>query len=158
RVRADRGGPARGCISQSARRRRQLQHRDQQRARLLVDGTAERRIPDVDYLLVTTEAVERLGTVSAATVTFRMEVLREYATARQAVVPQEGEVAESAIQLTSLDEFIQQLRGRLDEVERHFGRGKVTAPIAGIVSTGLAHIGNGRRAHALQRVFRPHRR
>jgi multidrug resistance efflux pump len=93
------------------------------------------------YLLVTTEAVERLGTVSAATVTFRMEVLREYASARKAVVTQEAEVAESAIQLTSLDEFIQQLRGRLDEVERHFGRGKVTAPIAGIVSTGLAHIG-----------------
>src|SRR5215831_20962656 len=93
------------------------------------------------YLLVTTEAVERLGTVSAATVTFRMEVLREYASARKAVVTQEAEIAESAIQLTSLDEFIQQLRGRLDEVERHFGRGKVTAPIAGIVSTGLAHIG-----------------
>src|SRR5215472_7477349 len=37
------------------------------------------------YLLVTTEAVERLGALSAATVTFRMEVLREYASARRAV-------------------------------------------------------------------------
>jgi HlyD family secretion protein len=93
------------------------------------------------YQLVTQEAVERLNVMSAATVTFRMEVLREYASARKAVVSQEAEVAESAIQLASLDEFIQQLRGRLDEVERHFGRGKVFAPIAGIVSTGLAHVG-----------------
>jgi HlyD family secretion protein len=93
------------------------------------------------YLLVTQEAVERLGAVTAATVTFRMEVSREYASARKAVVSQEAEVAESAIQLASLDDFIQQLRGRLEEVERHFGRGKVAAPIAGIVSTGLADVG-----------------
>ena len=93
------------------------------------------------YLRVTEEAVERIDAMSAATVTFRMEVLRERASARKAVVSQEAEVAESAIQLASLDEFIQQLRGRLDEVERHFGQGRVFAPIAGIVSTGLAHVG-----------------
>ena len=75
------------------------------------------------YLRVTEEAVERIDATSAGTVTFRMEVLRERASARKAVVSQEAEVAESAIQLASLDEFIQQLRGRLDEVERHFGRG-----------------------------------
>ena len=67
--------------------------------------------------------------------------MRERAAARKAVVSQEAEVGESAVQLASLDEFIQQLRGRLNEVERHFGRGKVFAPIAGIVSTGLAHVG-----------------
>ena len=93
------------------------------------------------YLRVTEEAVERMNATSAATVTFRMEVLRERASARKAVVSQEAEVAESAIQLASLDEFIQQIRGRLDEVESHFGRGKVLAPITGIVSTGLAHVG-----------------
>jgi hypothetical protein len=87
------------------------------------------------YQLVTQEAVERLGAMTAATVTFRMEVLREYAAARKAVVSQEAEVAESAIQLASLDQFIQQIRGRLDEVEQHFGKGRVFAPIAGIVST-----------------------
>ena len=38
------------------------------------------------YQLVTQEAVERLGAMTAATVTFRMEVLREYASARKAVV------------------------------------------------------------------------
>jgi multidrug resistance efflux pump len=79
--------------------------------------------------------------MSTATVTFRMEVLREHASARKALVSQEAEVAESAIQLASLDKFIEQLRGRLDEVERHFGHGRVLAPTAGIVSTGLAHAG-----------------
>jgi HlyD family secretion protein len=93
------------------------------------------------YMLVTEEAAERIDAMSTATVTFRMEVLRERASARKAVVSQEAEVAESAIQLASLDEFIEQLRGRLDEVERHFGKGRVVAPIAGIVSTGLAHVG-----------------
>jgi multidrug resistance efflux pump len=93
------------------------------------------------YQLVTQEAVERLGAMTAATVTFRMEVLREYASARKTVISQEAEVAESNIQLASLDQFIQQLRARLDEVEQHFGKGRVVAPIAGIVSTGLAHAG-----------------
>ena len=69
------------------------------------------------YQLVTQEAVERLGVMSASTVTFRMEVLREYASARKALVSQETEVAESTIQLASLDEFIKQLRRRLDEVD-----------------------------------------
>jgi multidrug resistance efflux pump len=93
------------------------------------------------YMRVTEEAAEHVGAMSSATVTFRMEVLRERASARKAVVSQEAEVAESAIQLASLDEFIQQLKGRLDEVQRHFGQGRVSAPIAGIVSTGLAHVG-----------------
>jgi multidrug resistance efflux pump len=93
------------------------------------------------YLSVAEEAVERIDATSAATVTFRMEVLRERAAARKAVVSQEAEVAESAIQLASLEQFIQQLQGRLDEVERHFERGRVVAPIAGTVSTNVAHIG-----------------
>ena len=93
------------------------------------------------YLRVTEEAVERIDAMSTGTVTFRMEVLRERASARKAVISQEAEVAESAIQLASLDEFIKQLQDRLDEVQRHFGRGRVSAPIAGIVSTGLAHVG-----------------
>lgn len=93
------------------------------------------------YLRVTEEAAQRVDTMATATVTFRMEVLRERATARKAVVSQEAEVAESAVQLASLDAFIKQLKARLDDVERHFGHGRVSAPIAGIVSTGLAHVG-----------------
>jgi HlyD family secretion protein len=98
------------------------------------------------YERVTEEAAERIGAMPTATVTFRMEVLRERAQARKAVISQEAEVAESAVQLASLDKFIQQLQGRLDEVEQHFGRGRVFAPIAGIVSTGLAHVGQSLRA------------
>ncbi len=93
------------------------------------------------YMRVTEAAAEHVGAMSAATVTFRMEVLRERASASKAVMSQEAEVAESAIQLASLDEFIQQLRGQLAEAERHFGNGRVSAPIAGIISTGLADVG-----------------
>jgi HlyD family secretion protein len=100
------------------------------------------------YERVTEEAAERIDAMPTATVTFRMEVLRERAQARKAVVSQEAEVAESAVQLASLDQFIKQLQGRLDEVEQHFGRGRVFAPIAGIVSTGLAHVGQSLRAES----------
>jgi multidrug resistance efflux pump len=93
------------------------------------------------YMRVTEEAVKRVDAMAGGTVTFRMEVLRERASAYKSVVSQEAEVAESAVQLASLEEFIRQLRGRVDEVESHFGKGRVVAPIAGIVSTGLAHVG-----------------
>ena len=45
------------------------------------------------YLRVTEEAVERVETMSAATVTFRMEVLRERASARKAVISQDRYLA-----------------------------------------------------------------
>jgi len=93
------------------------------------------------YQKVTEEAAERIDARATATVTFRMEVLRERASARRAVVAQEAEVAESAVQLASLDAFIQQLETRLKEVEAHFAHGHVIAPITGIVSTGIAHVG-----------------
>jgi HlyD family secretion protein len=93
------------------------------------------------YMHVTEEAARTISGMTAATVTFRMEVLRARAQAQQAVVSQEAEVAESSIQLASLDEFIQQLRGRVDEVEQHFHKGRVLAPVSGIISTGLADAG-----------------
>ena len=65
------------------------------------------------YLRVTEEAAKRIDAMATATVTFRMEVLRERASAQKAVVSQEAEVAESTVQLASLDHFIQQLRNRL---------------------------------------------
>jgi len=79
------------------------------------------------YLRVTEEAAERIDAMATATVTFRMEVLRERASAQKAVVSQEAEVAESTVQLASLDDFIQQLRNRLGEVEAHFAHGRVVA-------------------------------
>jgi HlyD family secretion protein len=93
------------------------------------------------YMHVTEEAAERLDAMSSASVTFRVEILRERASARKAVISQEAEVAESAIQLASLDEFTRQLQERLDDVERNFADGRVFAPIAGIVSTGHAQVG-----------------
>ena len=93
------------------------------------------------YLRVAEEAVDRIDAAAAATVTFRMEVLRQRASARRAAISQEAEVAKLAVQLASLDDFIQQLKGHIDEAQRHFGQGRLTAPIAGIVSTGLAHVG-----------------
>jgi multidrug resistance efflux pump len=93
------------------------------------------------YVRVAEEAAERIEAMSSPSVTFRMEVLRERAAALKTVVSQEAEVAESAIQLASTDELIQQLRRRLEEVERHFGQGRVFAPTAGIVSIGLADVG-----------------
>jgi multidrug efflux pump subunit AcrA (membrane-fusion protein) len=93
------------------------------------------------YMRVTEEAVEHIDTMSSATVPFRMEVLRERAAARKAVVSQEAEIAEIAIQLVPLDRFVHQLQGRMDEVQRQFGQGRIFAPIAGIISTGLAQVG-----------------
>lgn len=100
------------------------------------------------YLQVTEEAAKQVDGMTSATVTFRMEVLRERAAAGKAVVSHEAEVAESTVQLASLDEFIHQLRGQLDEAQRHFGQGKVFAPITGVVSTGLAHVGQSLTAGA----------
>jgi HlyD family secretion protein len=98
------------------------------------------------YRRLTEQAAERIdaaaGTsLAGASLSFRVEILRERASAQRAVVSQEAEVAESTIQLASLDQFLQQLHRRLDEVEQHFDKGKVFAPITGIVSTGLAHVG-----------------
>jgi multidrug resistance efflux pump len=93
------------------------------------------------YQTVTEEAMERMETLSSATVTFRMEILRERALARKAVVSQEAEVAEANVQLTSLDAFSREIRDRLDEVERSFAGGRLSAPVTGIVSTNLANAG-----------------
>src|SRR5262249_19533305 len=71
----------------------------------------------------------------------RVRIEADAASARKGVVTLEAEVAESTVQLKSLDEFIQQLRGRLGEVESHFGKGRVLAPVAGIVSTAIADVG-----------------
>ena len=90
---------------------------------------------------VSEEAAERVDAMSAASVTFRMEVLRERAEAHEIVVSQETEAAEFKTQLASLNGLIEQLRANLSEVQRQFDFGRVVAPIAGIVSTGLAHVG-----------------
>ena len=68
-------------------------------------------------------------------------MLRERALAQKTVVAQEAEVEEASVQLASLDEFASQLRQHLDGLERNFDGGRILAPIAGIVSTPPARVG-----------------
>ena len=93
------------------------------------------------YKELTEAAADQIEGSQAASLTFRLEMHRERAAARKAVISQEATVAEAVTQLADLDEFAQQLRGRLDEVERNFADGRVLAPINGIVSTNLATVG-----------------
>ena len=72
---------------------------------------------------------------------YQLEIVRERALARKAVVAQEAEVAEAAVQLTVLDRLDRQLRARLDQVDLDFADGRIFAPIGGIVSTKLARVG-----------------
>ena len=94
------------------------------------------------YVQVTEEAVNRVVEASgSATTAFRMEVFRERAVARKALVSLEAEAAEAATQLASLDELSRQIREHLDDVERNFSGGRIVAPIAGIIPTRPARAG-----------------
>ncbi|WP_234680344.1 HlyD family secretion protein [Bradyrhizobium monzae] len=93
------------------------------------------------YREVTELAAEQIEQSQSASMTFRLEMLRERAAARKTVISQEAEIAEAITQLADLDEFSQQLRDRLDEVDRNFAAGRVLAPVDGIVSTNLANVG-----------------
>ena len=90
------------------------------------------------YLRVTEEATSHLDTSTTASLTFRIEMLRERALAQKTVVAQEAEVEEASVQLASLDAFGGQLRQHLDGLERNFDGGRIVAPIAGIVSNAPA--------------------
>ena len=85
--------------------------------------------------------MDRIEGSAAVSMTFRVEMFRERAAARKAVVSHEAEAAEAATQIASLDEVTQEIRERLEEVERKFAGGRVFAPISGVVSTNLAHRG-----------------
>jgi biotin carboxyl carrier protein len=107
------------------------------KARVAQDSLESARL----YLQLTEEAVDRIEGSAAASLTFRVNMFRERAAARKAVVSHEAEAAEAAIQIASLNEITQEIRERLEGVERNFAGGRVFAPIAGIVSTNLAHLG-----------------
>jgi len=93
------------------------------------------------YQRLTDEAVNRIEGSAGASLTFRVDIFRERALAHKNVVSQEAEAAEATTQIAYLDEISKQLRERLDQVERNFASGWVFAPVPGIVSTNLAHIG-----------------
>ena len=94
-----------------------------------------------NYLRVTEEATGHLDTSTTASLTFRLEMLRERALAHKTVVAQEAEIEEAAVQLASLDKFGRKIQQHLDELERNFAGGRLYAPIDGIVSTRPAKDG-----------------
>jgi len=93
------------------------------------------------YRDLTQDAVIRLNASSHASTVFRLDILRERAAAQKAVASQEAEVAEAITQLADLEEFRQQIRERLDQVEECFAGGAVRAPVGGLISTNLAYAG-----------------
>ena len=93
------------------------------------------------YLQLTEKVADHVEGSAVGSLTFRIEMLRERAAARKAVVSYEAEAAEATTQIASLNEIYKEVREHLDEVERNFAGGRIFAPIAGIVSTNLAHLG-----------------
>jgi multidrug resistance efflux pump len=93
------------------------------------------------YQRLTEEAARGLEGSAAASQNYRLEILRERASAHKAVVSQEAEIAESITQLADLDGLSQQIRQSLDDVKHDFADGRISAPTAGIISTNLAHTG-----------------
>jgi Multidrug resistance efflux pump len=92
------------------------------------------------YMHLAEEAVDKIE-ASSASLNYRVEMFRERALARKAVVSQEAEIAEATVQLASLDEFADNSESHLDKVERSFADGRIVAPIAGIISSNLARVG-----------------
>jgi len=93
------------------------------------------------YLNVTEEATNHLDTSKIASLTFRIEMLRERALAQKTVFAQEAEVQEASVQLASLDAVERQIRQHLGELEHNFDHGRIYAPITGVVPTVPARIG-----------------
>ena len=93
------------------------------------------------YQRMTEEAAKAVDAMSSASTTFRLEMFRERALAQKTVVSLEAELHEATAQLANLDEFTNQVSAHLDDVERIFAGGKVFAPVAGVIATSPARIG-----------------
>ena len=93
------------------------------------------------YLQLTEKGADHVEGSGVGSLTFRIEMLRERAAARKAVVSYEAEASEATTQIASLNEIYKEVREHLEEVERSFAGGRIFAPVAGIVSTNLAHRG-----------------
>jgi multidrug efflux pump subunit AcrA (membrane-fusion protein) len=93
------------------------------------------------YEQLTEEAVRRVEVSTSVSLDYRLQVVRERAAAQKALVSLEAEAAESATQVTDLDEMGKRLRDSLGTVERNFAEGRVYAPIAGIIATNIARTG-----------------
>jgi len=81
-----------------------------------------------------------------------MEVVAGARPGAQSVISQRRKCAESTISFPR--SMIHQTASRpLDEAERHFGQGRVFAPIAGIISTGLADVANRCRGTPIAEIL-----
>jgi multidrug resistance efflux pump len=108
------------------------------RARVAQESLEAARI----YLGFAEEAVTRVeATAGAASIAFRLDLLKERAQARKALVSHEAEASEATTQITVLGALHQQIQERFDAAERNFADGSVRAPVAGIVAQPLAQTG-----------------
>jgi hypothetical protein len=97
--------------------------------------------PAREYQRLTDQAADNVKETSAS-LSYRLELFRERASASKAVLSQEAEVEESITQLSDLDEMAARLRESLDAVQRAFAEGRVYAPVGGIIAANpLAHVG-----------------
>jgi hypothetical protein len=93
------------------------------------------------YKKLTEDIADNLTGSEHASMAFQLEVFRERAASRKALVTQEAEISESNAQLGELGQFGKQLREHLDDVERQFAGGRVASPMSGIISTNVAQVG-----------------
>src|SRR5262245_28292191 len=94
-----------------------------------------------NYQRETEEAARLIDTISTASTSFRLEVMRERAAARKNVVTQETEIKEATAQLAMLDGLAEKVQTHLTESETAFAGGRLRAPIGGIIATRAARVG-----------------
>jgi len=94
-----------------------------------------------NYQRETEEAARLIDTISTASTAFRLEVMRERASARKNVVTQETEIKEATAQLAMLDGLAEKVQTHLTESETAFAGGRLRAPIGGIIATRAARVG-----------------
>ena len=94
-----------------------------------------------NYQRETEDAARLIDTISTASTAFRLEVMRERASARKNVVTQETEIKEATAQLAMLDGLAEKVQTHLNESEQAFAGGRLRAPIGGIISTRAARVG-----------------
>src|SRR5262245_6180513 len=94
-----------------------------------------------NYQRETEEAARLIDTISTASTAFRLEVMRERASARKNVVTQETEIKEATAQLAMLDDLAEKVQTHLTESEQAFAGGRLRAPLGGIIATRAARVG-----------------
>src|SRR5262249_5033057 len=94
-----------------------------------------------NYQRETREAARLIDTISTASTSFRLEVMRERAAADRNVGTQETEITEATAQLAMLDGLAEKVQAHLTDSETAFAGGRPRAPIGGIIATRAARVG-----------------